>query len=86
MGLDGNLVLAIARCESGLRWDAANKTSSARGVFQYLAGTWANTEEGRKGTSVFDADANVRMAVRHIAVHGTAAWDASRSCWSNTSN
>lgn len=74
-------MLRIAMCESGLRWDAKNPTSTASGVFQYLAGTWRNTSEGRKGTSAFDADANIRMAVGHVAVHGTGAWNASISCW-----
>jgi hypothetical protein len=78
---DPALPIRIAKCESGLRWDAANPISSARGVFQYLKGTFANTPEGKAGLSVFDADANVRAAVRHIAVHGTAPWNASRSCW-----
>lgn len=80
-GVDDDLVVGIARCESNLRWDAKNRTSTASGVFQYLAGTWANTSEGRKGTSVLDADANVRMAVSHVAAHGTAAWNSSKGCW-----
>jgi hypothetical protein len=81
VGISPGLALRIASCESGYRHDAANKSSSARGVFQYLAGTWANTSEGKKGTSVFDADANIRMAVTHIAVHGTAPWNESKGCW-----
>ena len=52
--------LAVARCESNYRLDAANPTSSARGVFQLLApwtrdpGSgrtvwgWIYTEEGEK--------------------------------------
>lgn len=79
--LDPALPLAIARCESGFRWDARNPNSSAAGVMQYLNGTWANTSAGRAGESVFDADANIRMAVTHIAIHGTAPWNASKSCW-----
>jgi hypothetical protein len=81
-GLDPGLPLAIAECESGFRWNAANGRSSARGVFQYLAGTWRTTPEGRKGTSVFDTNAHVRMAVAQIAKSGTGPWNASRICWS----
>jgi hypothetical protein len=33
-GLDAQLLIRIANCESGLRWNAANPSSSARGVFQ----------------------------------------------------
>jgi transglycosylase-like protein with SLT domain len=80
-GLDPALPIAIARCESGLRWDAKNSTSQASGVMQYLPSTWSNTVEGRKGTSVFDADASIRMAVTHIATKGTSPWNASRHCW-----
>jgi hypothetical protein len=81
-GLDPTLPLAIAECESGFRWDAANRTSSARGVFQYLSGTWRGTPEGRKGTSVLDTEAHIRTAVRQIATFGTGPWKASRHCWS----
>jgi hypothetical protein len=79
--LDVNLALRISFCESGWRWDARNPHSTASGVFQYLAGTWANTAEGRRGVPVMDADANVRMAISHIAVHGTSPWNASKGCW-----
>jgi hypothetical protein len=82
-GIDADLPLAIAHCESGFRWNAANSRSSARGVFQYVSGTWRRTKEGRKGTSVFDTEAHIRMAVAHIATLGTAAWNASRGCWDN---
>jgi len=80
-GLDPEIPLEIARCESGYRWDVRNKTSTATGVFQYLRGTWARTSEGRKGTSVQDADANIRMAVSHIAIRGTSPWNESKHCW-----
>ena len=80
-GIDPALPLRISFCESRHRWNAENKTSSASGTFQYVQGTWANTPEGKKGLSVFDADANVRAAVRHISVHGTSPWNESRTCW-----
>jgi hypothetical protein len=79
--LDPALPLRIAFCESGHRWNARNGSSSASGVFQYVRRTWARTSEGRKGTSVFDAEANIRMAVTHIALHGTAPWASSQHCW-----
>jgi len=83
-GIDPALPLRISFCESRHRWNAENKTSSASGTFQYVQGTWANTPEGKKGLSVFDADANVRAAVRHISVHGTSPWSESRTCWQKT--
>ncbi len=80
-GLNPDLPLRIAKCESGHRANAKNKSSTASGVFQYLAGTWANTSAGRAGISVFDADANIRMAITHIATKGTSPWASSKSCW-----
>lgn len=67
--------LRIAKCESNYRFDARNKTSSAAGVFQYLSGSWANTFEGKAGASVFDANANITAAIRHMSIHGYDAWE-----------
>jgi hypothetical protein len=39
-GADFGLLMAQARVESGLRPDAAARGSSARGLFQFTAGTW----------------------------------------------
>ena len=80
--ISDDLPLAIGKCESGYNQFAKNKSSSASGVFQYLASTWAGTDEGKAGLSVFDADANVRAAIKYIASRGHAApWNASKSCW-----
>jgi hypothetical protein len=84
VGLDPARIIRIATCESGLRWDAKNRSSSASGIFQYLSGVWGRTLAGRQGTSVFDADANIRMAVSHMAVHGYGAWLSSQSCWNQS--
>lgn len=80
-GIDASLPMRIAYCESGYNQFSKNKYSTASGVMQYLASTWANTPAGKLGISVFDADANVKMAVSSIALHGTAPWNASKSCW-----
>ena len=81
-GISADLPLRIARCESGYNQFSQNRNSTASGIFQYLSSTWNNTSAGRKGVSVFDADANVLMAVSSIATHGTAPWLASKNCWS----
>lgn len=81
-GIDPAVPLRIANCESGYRWDAKNKTSTASGVFQYIRSTWANTPAGKQGISVFDADANVHMAIAAIANGGIYHWNASKHCWS----
>jgi soluble lytic murein transglycosylase-like protein len=81
-GISPDLPLRVANCESGFNQFSANKSSSARGVAQYLASTWKNTEAGRAGLSVMDADANVHMMVKSIASGGISNWSASKSCWS----
>jgi hypothetical protein len=80
--IDPALPLRIAKCESGYRWDAKNSSSTASGVYQYLSGTWTGTDEAKAGLSVFDADANVRAAIKYIASRGHAQpWNASKHCW-----
>lgn len=79
-----DIPLAVALPESGYQWDVKNKKSGACGVFQYLPRTWRNTPEGKKGLLCTDADANVRAAVRHMAIHNDLTpWAASRSKWIN---
>lgn len=42
-GVDFDYLLAQARVESGLNPDAAAKTSSARGLYQFTSATWLDT-------------------------------------------
>lgn len=77
-----NLPLAIAKCESGYRADAKNRSSTASGVFQWLASSWANQPPGKAGISVFDAEANIQAAVWLIAHGKSSPWNASKHCWS----
>ena len=82
-GISSELPLAIAKCESGYNQFAKNRSSTASGVYQYLASTWAATDQGKAGFSVFDADANIKAAVSYIASRGHARpWAASQGCWS----
>jgi len=82
-GIPADLPLRIAYCESGFNQMAANKGSSARGVYQWLASSWKNQPASQGGVvSVFDARANVSAAVWLIAHNQTSPWNASRSCWS----
>jgi soluble lytic murein transglycosylase-like protein len=79
--IDSDTPLCIARLESGFNQFSANRSSSARGVFQYLNGTWAATDEGKSGLSVFDADANVRAAVKYMSIHkNTKPWVVAPNC------
>lgn len=80
-GISADVPLRVANCESGYNQFSRNRNSTATGVFQYLASTWKNTEAGKQGISVFDADANVHMAIKSIASGGINNWAASKSCW-----
>jgi len=75
--VDYNLALKIAQCESGLNSLAKNPTSSASGIFQFIASTWARNCEG----NVFNADNNISCAIRLLGEGGINHWNASRYCW-----
>lgn len=80
-GIPAEVPLCIAKYESGYNHLAANRNSSAKGVFQYLNGTWKGTDEGRARLSVFDADANVRAAIKYMASRrSTQPWEVRHKC------
>lgn len=66
-GLGEQIMLDLAFCESGFRYDAKNSNSTATGVFQYLIGTWGQTMSSRKGISRLDYKANIREAMIDVA-------------------
>ena len=80
-GINPEVPLCIARLESGFNQFSKNKNSTASGVFQYLSGTWRGTDEGKVGYSVFDADANVKAAVKYMASRqNTKPWVVGPRC------
>lgn len=80
-GIDPEAPKCIAWRESGYNQFSKNKSSSASGVFQYLNSTWRATDEGKAGHSVFDADANVKAAVKYMASRGNAQpWVVRSAC------
>ncbi len=80
-GISPETPLCIARLESGYNQFSKNRRSTASGVFQYLTSTWRHTDEGKAGLSIFDADANVKAAVKYMAIHkSTAPWVVRGSC------
>lgn len=80
-GIDPKTPKCIAFHESGYNQFSKNKRSTASGVFQYLNGTWKATDEGKAGHSVFDADANVKAAVKYMAIHKkTTPWVVRGKC------
>ena len=80
-GINSETPKCIAFRESGYNQFSKNKRSTASGVFQYLTSTWKHTDEGKAGMSVFDADANVKAAVKYMAVHkSTQPWVVKSMC------
>ena len=71
-GQDGNALLAVAQCESGLNPGAYNASSAASGLFQFLPGTWATTPSA--GASIFDATANANAAAWMWSVGRRGEW------------
>lgn len=82
-GVDPQLMIAIARCESGLRpW--AHNPSGASGLFQHMIQFWPGRAEaiGQPDADVFDPVANARVAAMMMQ-HGTSPWAPSQHCWRN---
>lgn len=74
-----SLQLAIARCESRLRWWAWNP-SGATGIMQLLPSTHASTPYADKPIS--SVKWNPLAGAFLLRTQGTAPWNASRGCWS----
>lgn len=80
-GIDPAVPLCIAYHESGYNSSSKNKSSSAAGVFQYLSGTWAGTDEGKAGMSVYEAEANVKAAIKYMSSRkNTNPWEVRNKC------
>jgi hypothetical protein len=80
-GINPEVSLCIAKLESGFNQFSKNKSSTASGVFQYLSSTWKSTDESKLGLSVFDADANIRAAIKYMASRkSTQPWEVKNKC------
>jgi muramidase (phage lysozyme) len=80
-GIDPATPKCIAFKESGYNQFSKNRKSTASGVFQYLTSTWKQTDEGKAGMNVFDAEANVKAAIKYMAVHNsTQPWMVRSMC------
>ena len=73
-GLNENTMLALAFCESEYKWNAKNPISTARGVYQYLIGTWEETESAKKGLERNNIEANIREAMIDISNGESWRW------------
>lgn len=84
-GADGDLMVEIARCESGFRpyrWNYMNPTGdpkskwSAYGMFQVIA-----SHERTYGVSRMTLEGNIEIAMKLYLKNGTTDWKESRNCW-----
>lgn len=84
-GEEADLGHRMAFCESTYGEQVENKTSSARGVFQFLKGTWTEqrTFQGDDPSLAlrFDEAENIKTAYNHYKRMGTKPWTASEHCW-----
>lgn len=69
---------AIARSESRFNPKARNPTSSAKGLYQIVNGTW---KDHNCTGNVLNAEDNIKCAVKLHDKNGTRDWDASKANW-----
>lgn len=84
VGIDPQLALAIAWCESKYIETTKNPHSTASGIFQFIRGTWQQTVRQMQlppESNVFDADTNIKAGVWLLKKEGTKPWNASKHCW-----
>lgn len=72
-GIDAGLLKSIAAIESDLNPNAGASTSSAKGLFQFVNGTWKQMINGAgkkygygPNTSVYDPEANATMGAEYL--------------------
>ncbi len=80
------IMLDIRYCESRDNYTAANPSSSARGAYQFLTGSWAaygHAERyGVNQAHLATAAQQDEAALITWQRDGTRPWNASKSCWS----
>lgn len=83
-GIDPELPLRIAKCESGLNRYAKNKTSSAESYFQFINSTWYYTMEmmGHPTTTdKFHQTLSIEAGIFLLKKEGSRHWYPSEHCW-----
>jgi transglycosylase-like protein with SLT domain len=79
------LAARIEACESGGNPTARNAHSTAKGLYQFLDGTWRGYAIEYWGTTsghdVFNPDDNRELAMYVLNTYGAKDWYASKHCW-----
>lgn len=72
-------MIRIARCESGFNQYAKNPNSTAKGIFQFIDGTWrANC---LKDGNVYSFVDNINCAWKVYQKQNDRPWHSSIKCW-----
>ena len=69
-GVDGNWMIRIGECESGLRPNAVSGNGLYFGIFQFLPSTFA----AHGGTNVFDPVQQANITANMLAHGGARSW------------
>lgn len=83
-GIDENLAVNIARCESDLDPGAKNPYSSAGGLFQDLTSTWLSTLKRMglpENLDRYDAQTSIMVNMWLLSTDGSGHWNESKYCW-----
>lgn len=72
-------MIRIARCESGFNQYAKNPNSTAKGIFQFIDGTWRSN--CLKDGNVYNFVDNINCAWKVYQKQGSRPWNASKYCW-----
>lgn len=81
-GVNENAALDLAFCESGYNNLAANKYSSALGIFQYINGTWENTNSWKVyHRSPTEFKANIWEAILKLSNKEYSHWSECYAEW-----
>lgn len=84
------LLREIGRCESKHILTVKNPNSSASGEYQFIKSSWKHYGQELWGDDwvnkdIFSKD-NEELAIYVFKKYGTDPWNASKSCWSATSD
>lgn len=71
--------IRIARCESNFDQYAKNKSSTAKGIYQFIDGTWRSN--CLKDGNVYDFKDNINCFWKVYSKQGDSPWVSSINCW-----
>lgn len=71
--------IRIARCESNFNQYAKNPNSTAKGIYQFIDGTWRSN--CLKDGNVYDFVDNINCFWKVYKSQGDRPWASSKACW-----